>query len=148
MKLIALVCAIGSFGFFCACTRTSHHMNTTDNLSGTWSCLSATVDGKPLPKETTDLLRLTLTQNRYKTEKGLEVLFDSTYTIDPAKAPKQINMVGTEGDLAGKQAQGIYTVNSDLLQICYVMPGSPRPERFESPTGSKAFLVMWKRRPS
>jgi hypothetical protein len=37
-------------------------MNTTDNLSGTWSCLSATVDGKPLPKETTELLRLTLTR--------------------------------------------------------------------------------------
>jgi len=120
-------------------------MNSTDNLSGTWSCLSATVDGKPLPKETTDLLRLTLTQNRYKTEKGLEVLFDSAYTIDPAKDPKQINMVGTEGDLAGKEAQGIYAVNGDLLQICYVMPGLPRPETFESPTGSKAFLVTWRR---
>jgi uncharacterized protein (TIGR03067 family) len=147
MKLIALACAAGSLGFLCGCSKISHHMNITDNLSGTWSCLSATVDGKPLAKETTDLLRLTLSQNRYTTEKGSQVLFESTYTVDPAKKPKQINMVGTEGDRAGKEAQGIYSVEGDVLRICYVMPGLPRPQGFESPTGSKAFLVIWRRNP-
>src|SRR5438874_10681608 len=140
MKFIALLCAVGNIGFLCACTRTIHHMNNTDNLSGTWSCVSATVDGKPLAKETTDLLQLTLTQNRYKTEKGSEILFDSTYTIDPSKNPGQITMIGTEGDLAGKEAPGIYSLDGDILRICYVMPGLRRPEKFESPTGSQIFL--------
>ena len=68
MKLVALFSAVGNLGFLCACSTTTHHpMNKSDNLSGTWSCLSAIVDGKPLPKETTDLLALTLTENRYKT---------------------------------------------------------------------------------
>ena len=146
MKFIALLCAVGNLGFLCACTTTIHHMNNTDNLSGTWSCVAATVDGKALAKETTDLLRLTLTQNRYKTEKGSEVLFESTYTLDPAKDPKQINMIGTEGDLAGKEAQGIYSLDGDVLRICYVMPGINRPAAFESRTGSKAFLVVWQRK--
>src|SRR5438046_7773272 len=115
MKLITLLCAVGSLAFLCACSKISHHMNNTDSLSGKWSCLSATVDGKPLAKETTDLLRLTLTQNRYKTEKGSEVLFDSTYTIDPTKNPRQMNMIGTEGDLAGKEAPGIYSLDGDIL---------------------------------
>lgn len=145
MKLIALVCAAGNLGFLCACTRINHAMNDINPLAGTWSCLSATVDGRLLPKETTDSLRLTLTQNRYKTEKGSEVLFDSSYTIDPSKNPKQINMIGTEGDLAGKEAPGIYSMEGDVLRICYVMPGLPRPGAFESAQGSKAFLVTWKR---
>src|SRR2546426_8808685 len=80
----------------------------TDDLEGTWNCVSATVNGKPLSDATTKLLRLSLSKDRYKTEKGSEVLFDSTYAINPATNPKQITMVGTEGDLKGKQAQGIY----------------------------------------
>src|SRR5215813_7361889 len=117
-----------------------------ENLKGTWACLAATVDGKPLPKDTTDLLSLTLSENRYKTEKGSQVLFDSSFTVDPSASPKQINMVGTEGDMAGKEAQGIYSLENDVLRICYVMPGLPRPKEFQSQAGSKAFLVSWKRK--
>jgi uncharacterized protein (TIGR03067 family) len=150
MKLVTLLCVVGNLAFLSSCTKINLHtkqMNSTDNLSGTWSCISATVDGKPLPKETTDLLQLTLTRDRYKTEKGSVILFDSSYTIDPSKDPKQINMIGTEGDLAGKEAQGIYSCDGDVLRICHVMPGLPRPESFESTPGSKAFLVFWRRKP-
>jgi uncharacterized protein (TIGR03067 family) len=146
MRLIALLGAVGSFGFlFAYVTNTCHQMNTTDNLKGVWSCVSAIIDGKPLPRETTDLLRLTLTENRYKTEKGAQVLFESTYSTDPAKLPNEIKMLGTEGDFAGKEAVGIYSLEGNLLRICYVMPGQQRPASFESAVGSKAFLVTWQR---
>src|SRR6266581_3684679 len=79
-----------------------------ESMEGTWNCVSATVNGRALPEATVKLLRLTLTKDRYKTEKGNEVLFDSSYTLDPAKEPKQINIVGTEGELKGQEAQGIY----------------------------------------
>ncbi len=114
-------------------------------LAGTWNCGSAIVDGKALSEETTKQLRLTLTGNRYKTEKKDEVLFDSTYTTDSSTNPKQINMVGTEGDLTGKEAQGIYLVQGDTLRICYTMPGKPRPTVFESQAGSGAYLMVWTR---
>src|ERR1051325_9760898 len=107
MKRIAILCALGTVLFFSACTATRKNMNKTHQLTGNWSCVSAIVDGKALPAETVSALRLTLTQDRYKTEKGGQVLFDSSYRIDPSKTPKQINMVGTEGDLAGKEAEGI-----------------------------------------
>src|SRR5262245_11150458 len=87
-------------------------------LEGTWSCVSATVNGKPLSAATIGKLRLTLTRDRYKTERGDEVLFDSTYTTDSSKKPHHIDLVGTEGDLAGKKAQGIFAVHGDLLEIC------------------------------
>ena len=120
-------------------------MKNADDLIGTWACVSAVVDGKRLPDETCALLRLTLTEHRYKTEKASEVLFDSTYTIDSSKDPNQINMVGTEGDLTGKEAQGIYSVQNDALQICYTMPGTPRPTEFKSPAGAKVYLIIWMR---
>ena len=90
-------------------------------------------------------LRLTVTDTRYKTERADQVLFDSTYRLDTAKAPAQINMVGTEGDLIGKEAQGIIAAEDDTLKICYTMPGKPRPVSFTSPTNSEAYLIVWNR---
>lgn len=144
MKLVIFLGALG-LAFLAGCANTNQIMNDTHHLSGTWSCVSAVVDGKALPAEAAGQLRLTLTENRYKTEKGSEVLFDSAYNVDASKTPKEINMVGTEGDLAGKEAQGIYSLEGEVLRICYTMPGLPRPQSFESLAGSKAFLVNWRR---
>src|SRR6266700_612549 len=80
-----------------------------ESMEGAWVCSAATINGKQMPETTVKLLRLTMTKDRYKTEKGDEVLFDSTYTLDSTTDPKQINMVGTEGDLKGKEAHGIYS---------------------------------------
>src|SRR5713101_1437264 len=93
----------------------SHRKAVMDNLEGNWTCASAVVNGKPLPETTVQFLRLTLTRERYLTRKGTEVLFDSTYTTDPAQTPKQIDIVGTEGELKGKNAQGIYSLAGDTL---------------------------------
>jgi uncharacterized protein (TIGR03067 family) len=138
--LAAAPCLVG-------CTAATQRMDTANNLQGTWSCVSAMVDGRALPPETTRLLRLTLTQDRYKTVKGEEILFDSTYTLNSSVNPRQINMVGTEGELTGKEAQGIYALEDGLLRICYRMPGLGRPIAFESPTGSNSYYTIWKRDP-
>jgi uncharacterized protein (TIGR03067 family) len=116
-------------------------------MEGTWACVSATVDGNPLPQDTVKQLRLTLTSNRYKTEKGSQVLFDSDYTVDLSQNPPQINIVGTEGDFKGKKAQGIYLLAGGELKICYTMPGKPRPTSFESQPGSGAYFIVWRRPP-
>jgi uncharacterized protein (TIGR03067 family) len=114
-----------------------------EEIQGEWSCVSAVFDGKPLPKSTVTELRLKLTADRYKTERESEVLFDSKYTLNNSAEPKEINMIGTEGDLAGKEAQGIYLLEGNTLKICYTMPGQKRPATFESLLGSKAYLITW-----
>jgi len=143
MNLIYFVFVLAVLLFIACATEPSRH--SKDDLPGKWACVSAVVDGKALPDETVRLLRLTLTSDRYKTEKGSDVLFDSTYSVDDKTKPKQINMIGTEGALRGKEAQGIYSLEGDTLRICYTMPGDQRPTSFESASGSKAFLVVWKR---
>lgn len=115
-------------------------------LVGSWTCASATIDGKPLAEEAAKALKLTLTADRYKTERGEQVLFDSSYSIDAAKNPKTIDMVGTEGELKGKPALGIYKLEGDTLTMAYVLPGKERPTAFESAPNSSVFLVVWKRK--
>jgi uncharacterized protein (TIGR03067 family) len=120
-------------------------ISLTSRMTGAWSCVAATINGKPLSETTVKKLHLTMTDTRYKTERGDEVLFDSTYRLDTTKAPVHISMVGTEGDLIGKEARGIIAVEGNMLKICYTMPGKPRPSTFESPANSEAYLIIWKR---
>jgi uncharacterized protein (TIGR03067 family) len=117
------------------------------SLVGAWICVSALIDGRPIAEDTVKQLRLTLTADRYKSERGDQVLFDSTYKVDPTKDPPHIEMVGTEGDFQGKAALGIYKLDGDTLTICYVMPGKERPTKFESQPGSGVFLIVYKRAP-
>lgn len=114
-------------------------------LAGTWSCASATIDGAPLAAETAKLLKLTLTGERFKTQRGDQVLFDSSYTVDATKNPKQIDMIATEGDLKGKPALGIYKLEGERLTLCYTMPGNERPAEFESTAKSGVYLIEWTR---
>jgi uncharacterized protein (TIGR03067 family) len=123
----------------------SGDLMTPQTLAGTWQCVAATNAGQPLAEEKAKQLRLTLTTERFKTQLGEQVLFDSTYTIDAAKNPVQIEMIGTEGDLKGKPAIGIIKLDGERLTLCYVYPGYERPIAFESLSGSRATLTVWKR---
>jgi uncharacterized protein (TIGR03067 family) len=117
-----------------------------EKLAGTWACVSGVNDGKALAEETARNLRLTLTKGGgYKTERGTQVLFDSTYKVDAGRRPKHIDLIGTEGENKGKAAPGIYALDGDTLTICYTMPGKERPRELASKPGSGATLVVWQR---
>lgn len=114
-------------------------------IEGVWSCVEAVNNGSQLPAEKASQLRLTLTDKQFKTQLGEQVLFDSTYTLDSAKTPAEIEMLGNEGDLKGKPALGIIKLEGGVLTLCYVMPGGERPKGFESQPGAMATLTVWKK---
>jgi uncharacterized protein (TIGR03067 family) len=141
MKAILLL----NLGLIAATISAFADATSTNRLAGSWICVTATVNGKPLSETSAKKLRLTLTKDRCKTERNDEVLFDSSYQVDATKMPAHIMMIGTEGDLTGKEARGILSLTNDTLTICYALPGKPRPAAFESAVGSEAYLVVWKR---
>jgi uncharacterized protein (TIGR03067 family) len=113
------------------------------NLAGAWTCVSAVNNGKPLGEDVVKQLRLTLTDKRYKTEKGRQVLFDGIYKVDPGQRPKHIDITAPEGEQGGKTSKGIYALEGDTLKMCYA--DKDRPTDFDSNPGSAATLVVWKR---
>jgi uncharacterized protein (TIGR03067 family) len=116
-----------------------------EKLAGVWTCVSGINDGKPLPDNVVKQLKLTLTKDRYKTEKGQVVLFDGIYKIDADKQPKHIDITAPEGEQAGKTSKGIYVIEGDNLKMCYANPDKDRPKEFVSKPGSGATFVVWKR---
>jgi uncharacterized protein (TIGR03067 family) len=151
-QLLLGVSSLLTFGWVLASAdapRDGAAADDTARLVGTWRCVSAVVNGKPLPDAMVKQLELTLTRNGYKTERADEVLFDSTYSLDAKPTPAHIDIVGTEGEAAGKIAPGIYSLEKDggrqVLKICYVMPGGERPNAFESAVASNAFFATWER---
>jgi uncharacterized protein (TIGR03067 family) len=124
---------------------TSEAKKTMRELEGVWTCESATINGRKLDEATVKSLKLTLKGEQYKTERGDEVLFDSTYSLDTKADPKRIDMIGTEGELKGKPALGIYKLDKDRLTMCYTMPRQQRPKDFKSEENSEAYLLVWRR---
>lgn len=114
-------------------------------LDGVWMCESATINGRKLDDETAKSLKLTLNGEQYKTERGDQLLFDSTYSVNVNANPAHINMVGI-GELAGRIGEGIFELNEDRLTLCYSMPGHDRPRTFASDEGSNAHLMVWRRK--
>ena len=117
----------------------------TDKLTGVWKCVSGVNDGKMLPEDIVKQLKLTLTKDKYKAEKGAALLFEGVYKIDAHQQPKHIDITAPEGDQAGKTSKGIYTLEGDTLKMCYSNSDGDRPKKFESKPGSGVTLVMWKR---
>jgi len=146
MKMELYAAFLGTIALVGCSTGTSRGSKDAEKLTGNWNCVSATVDGKALPADVVGQLQLSLTNSRYQTKKGDQVLFDSAYSLGASKRPKEINIIGTEGDLAGKPAQGIYEIDGDALTLCYTMPGKERPKQFQSSEGSEAHLTVWRRR--
>ena len=121
-------------------------MSSTEQLEGVWQATSAVVNGQSMPSDAVRTIQLTLTATRFTTRRGGETLFDSSYSVNVAKIPNEIEMIGIE-DFAGKPALGIYALDGEVLQLCYRMPGFLRPTAFESEDGSGAFLITLKRSP-
>src|SRR5438309_2284910 len=107
-------------------------------LQGTWIVVATTFDGKELSKEELEGRKIIFRGKEFTSvnpEKGRKTL---TYSVDPSKEPKQIDLVLPAKE---QKAYGIYAFDGDNLKICYGEPGKDRPKEFESPKGSRVFLL-------
>ena len=113
---------------------------------GTWQVVSLEVDGKKVPEE--DAKKITVineADGRWAIEVEGKVAARGTSEIEPAKKPKAVDWMVTEGESSGKTALGIYRFGEDTRTVCLAQPGKDRPTEFAAPPGSGHVLAVLKR---
>ncbi len=116
-----------------------------DRFQGSWSLDSAQRDGKKLPQEEVQKIKLTIQGNEFVLKKESVVVSRGTFTLDPTKKPKQIDETVTGGPNQGKVYPAIYEIGDDQHTICFAAAGKERPTAFSSEPGSGHLLQVWKR---
>src|SRR5262249_32947795 len=76
----------------------------------------------------------------------MKLKFESDFTLDEKKTPRQIDLEITEGppQEVGKW-RGIYELKDDDLKLCLSLPGVERPKAFATEAGVQSTLVTLKR---
>lgn len=114
-------------------------------LRGTWVLEAATLEGRDHADDFRGM-KLILDGDRYtldfekNTDKG-------TFTLDPTKTPKRIDVRSAEGPFKGKTLPGIYELKGDTLRVCLDGDGKAdkRPTAFEAPGTTRNMLLTFRR---
>jgi uncharacterized protein (TIGR03067 family) len=116
-----------------------------EKLAGTWAATAAEDYGEKIPEEQAKTLRLVLSGNEFTASDGETAVMSGTFTVDPGKKPKTIDLKSTSGRHKGKTLEGVYELDGDALKICFVEPGGKRPKEVASTLDNAAFLMSCKR---
>jgi uncharacterized protein (TIGR03067 family) len=118
-----------------------------DLLQGSWRAVSAEQAGKAQPDVKEHLL--TFEGDTFTIKRGDQLFVKGTFTLDPSKTPKVIDMKVTEGrreEDKGKEVHGIYELDKDTLKWCTAEPGGKdRPKAFATKEGTNHLFVTLKK---
>ena len=138
-----LVCGAGLL-VAAAGPETGANQGELEKFTGTWQAVAIERDGKPVPKDEVTTVKLVVKGERYTFHLG-EQKIQGTHTLDPAKTPKQIDAVGTDGPGAGETLKGIYELTADTFKVCFADAGKDRPTAFRTTGGGGHRLLELKR---
>lgn len=114
---------------------------------GLWDVVSVEVNGKQVDPELVAFLQVA-----YRGDGSWAVIFkglplaEGTSTNDQTATPKTFEMetLASEHSTPLKYT-GIYRLEDDTRQLCFVEAGQPRPDTFTAPRGSRRVLVTLRR---
>ncbi len=112
-------------------------------LQGTWSVVSSERGGDKAPEDKIKMVKLTFQKDKliaHQADKTIEM----SYTLDPSKNPKTIDITYLDGELKGESHLGIYSLDGDTLKIC-MHRGTTRPMEFETKQDPQRHLIVLKR---
>ena len=114
-------------------------------LQGSWNATSVVRNRNELPAEQLKDLQLVFRDGRFAFKKGDKMLDEGTFRLDPAKAPRTIDLVTTDADGKEKTTLAIYELTDDTLRICGAQSGEGRPDEFAANDGSGHTLSTFER---
>jgi uncharacterized protein (TIGR03067 family) len=113
---------------------------SSPSLVGTWTPVSADLDGAPFAVSgfVGATLKLTADTYQFGIDKGL-------YAVVSSAPPGKMDIRGQEGPNAGRTIPAIYEISGDQLTICYQLGKGDRPTEFKSSPASMTLLVHYRR---
>jgi uncharacterized protein (TIGR03067 family) len=150
---VALLLLVTATITFAKSIRQDDKTTDLDRFQGEWGVVSATFGGQAKldgeVQNTTFVFKgdkVTVVEKNAKREHQET----ATFTLDPAKKPRQITIVpdppkGAAGDRKERVVQGIYAFEEKLLKICFIKDGGMRPTDFAAPDA--ALLVLQRKSP-
>ena len=131
-------------------TKDAPSKGDLDKLQGTWLTVSLVNDGKTLvdeksPPKEGPATKLVYDGNRWMVKVRDKTVASGVLKIDPAKKPKEIDIMDESGTKNEKTKLGIYEIDGDTYKYCLAPAGKPRPTDFTSKEGSGDSLGVMKR---
>ncbi len=116
-----------------------------EKLAGTWIAIAAEDYGEKIPEDQIKGMQLVLSGSDFTSSHGDTTVMSGTFTVDPAKKPKTIDLKSMSGRHKGKTLPGLYKLEGEMLTICFVEPDGKRPTELASTIDNAAFLMTCKR---
>jgi uncharacterized protein (TIGR03067 family) len=114
-------------------------------LERNWRMVSIEFDGARMPAEEVRSCSLSFKSGKFSSRMG-ERQTNGTYHIDPAKTPKSMDIVHTDGPEKDKKWALIYSLEGDTLRICGPTEvGRDRPTGFDAKGGIGIILMVLRR---
>ena len=113
-------------------------------LDGYWRMVSVEVDGAKMPAQQVNDFSLKFKGDKFTSFRAGEKK-TGTFTIDPTKKPKTLDIVLDDGPDKGKTWSLIYTLEGDRLQICGREAGKDRPTSFDTKDQKDVILMIFRR---
>jgi uncharacterized protein (TIGR03067 family) len=116
-----------------------------EKLQGLWAVAAETSSGIAVSADRLKGRQLEIKGDRYTAKSPATGGELGTFTLEPAKKPKTIDMTPGEGPNKGMARHGIYELEGDILRVCYAAYGKARPTTFTSGPDSGVVLVIYRR---
>jgi uncharacterized protein (TIGR03067 family) len=114
-----------------------------EQVQGSWKAVSIQhVDGRQASADEVQNTRLVIEGNKF-TLTSKDSTIPGTFTVNPAKTPKAIDVLLTSKDGRETKFLGIYQIQGNTRKSCFALPGKERPTQFSSEEGYFGF--EWRR---
>jgi len=113
-------------------------------LNGTWVLVRGEQDGKPLPQDAIQGIKMVIDGDKHTLVVGGDKTVN-THHLDPTTKPKSIDAKPTAGPYKDMTLRGIYRLEGDEFTVCFAAPGKERPKEFTTKSGTGTFVHVWKR---
>jgi uncharacterized protein (TIGR03067 family) len=112
-------------------------------LQGTWEIVSVEKEGSPVPQDDIAGITVVISGSAYRLI-NKDNVSKGTFTVDPSKDPKQMDVRHKEDDADTMPA--IYEITSETFRVCYNPEGGTRPTSFSTKPDSPFMSVVYKRK--